>query len=924
MKKMLSLFAATVFAFAAYAEDAVFKPFDMTVGDFFVNPIGYDLKDLAFSWKLPLERNGVRQTAYQIVVADSEEALERNPVWNSKKVENSRSVKILYNGKPLDSRKKMYWRVRVWDENDNVSEWSDVSTFETGLLSNSDWSAKWITSPQEPRIIAKMPRIGNHKETVEQKGLPPIYLRKNIGVKEEVVSARLYVASRGIFQFYINGQKVGNDYWGTGWTDYKIRIQANTYDVTKMLVEDDTNTLSAVIANGWYAGQNCWGHGWKDMYGIVPELLAQLEITYKNGKREIFPTDVSWKSGFGGTTFADIYAGEEFDANKEPADWKLPQFDDSKWDGVLVKDLEKVPSIDPRRNTPVVAETYLYPLSVKQIGEGAFIFDFGQNMVGVPRISIPSSPGRKIKIRYAEMLNPDGTMYTENYRAARSEDYYTCSGMGVEEWQPAFTFHGFRYVELSGFPANVKPSLDWIRGVVLHTEMPFIGSFVCSSQKINQLQSCIQWGQRGNFLSVPTDCPQRDERLGWTGDAQVFAPTAAFNMDVSAFFSKWMQDVRDAQLSNGLVPIFAPKMGDNSESPAWSDAVAVIPWEMYLAYGDEKILRDNYEAMKKWVEYQKSTSKELIRPALGFGDWLQPNSKNGRAGDTPKDLIGTAYFIRSADIVSKAAKVLGYREDSEKYSSLASDIRNAFMKKFVKEDNTVEGDCQTAYLLPLAFDIIPESRSQKVFEKLLKTIERNNWHLSTGFVGTPLINEVLTRFGRTDIAYKLLNNETYPSWLYPINQGATTMWERWNSYSHETGFGDVTMNSFNHYAYGAIGQWMYKNIAGLWYDENNPGYKNIIFAPKLGGGLTFANATHLTPYGMASSGWRISDGVMEWSITIPANATGTIVFPTKRTDTIRLNGHRVESKKFADAGGWPALENMPSGKYQILLRYEQN
>ena len=381
MKKMLSLFAATVFAFAAYAEDAVFKPFDMTVGDFFVNPIGYDLKDLAFSWKLPLERNGVRQTAYQIVVADSEEALERNPVWNSKKVENSRSVKILYNGKPLDSRKKMYWRVRVWDENDNVSEWSDVSTFETGLLSNSDWSAKWITSPQEPRIIAKMPRIGNHKETVEQKGLPPIYLRKNIGVKEEVVSARLYVASRGIFQFYINGQKVGNDYWGTGWTDYKIRIQANTYDVTKMLVEDDTNTLSAVIANGWYAGQNCWGHCWKDMYGIVPELLAQLEITYKNGKREIFPTDVSWKSGFGGTTFADIYAGEEFDANKEPADWKLPQFDDSKWDGVLVKDLEKVPSIDPRRNTPVVAETYLYPLSVKQIGEGAFIFDFGQNMV---------------------------------------------------------------------------------------------------------------------------------------------------------------------------------------------------------------------------------------------------------------------------------------------------------------------------------------------------------------------------------------------------------------------------------------------------------------------------------------------------------------------------------------------------------------
>jgi len=697
------------------------------------------------------------------------------------------------------------------------------------------------------------------------------------------------------------------------------RLQTNAYDITSML-HSGKNALSAVIGDGWFSSRIGFDRKARGFYGKKPELLAQVEITFKDGSKQIIATDDTWKWSFGPIRFADIYDGEECDGRLDLGYWKETGYDESAWKTVATKNVEAAPLLEPRRNQPIVQKDFLYPVSVKEISEGTFIFDLGQNMVGWPRIRIPSVGGREIKIRYAEMLNKDGTLYVENYRAAQSVDKYTCAGTGTEEWEPTFTYHGFRYVELSGFPKNIKPTLDWVRGIVLYNDMRSTGSFFCSKPKINTLQNNIRWGQKSNFFSTPTDCPQRDERLGWTGDAQVFIPTAAFNMDVSAFFTKWMLDLEDTA-KDGCPAHVAPALNVNGGSPAWSDAIVICPWEIYMAFGDVKILRQNYTAMASWVDYMARTSKNLIRPAKGYGDWLQPNGKtDSAASDCPKDLIGTAYFVRSADLLSKTAAVLGKTGDAEKYANLAADVRKAFNKEYVSKDGSVKSDCQTAYLLALGFDILPETIRAKAFEKLVAAIARDGNRLNTGFVGTPLLNPVLTRFGRMDLAYMLINNEQYPSWIYPINQGATTMWERWNSYSHEKGFGSAGMNSFNHYAYGAIGQWMYKDIAGLWYDESNPGYKNILFEPKLGGGFSFANATHETPYGTAYSSWKVIDGVMEWTVIIPPNATGTITFPTQNVKSIRINGYPVGSRKMTTKDGLPCMTDVASGTYEILLR----
>ena len=920
-----------------YALGAVggFKPTNLSVGEFFTNPIGYSLDDLSFSWQIPALHQGIRQSAYQIAVADTPENLEAKPIFDSGKVESSDSVNVPYKGKKPNSRQRLYWRVRVWDETGKMSDWSDPAFFEAGLLSNSDWSGKWIFTPEPLRKMGDVDlNLPGRKRSFERLGVPPAYMRKEFEAKSGIKSARLYVASRGIFRISINGRKVGNDFWGTGWTDYYKRIQTNTYDVTKLVWEGSDNALGAIIADGWYSGRMTWHMSKGNYGGQKPELLAQLEIEYEDGSRQTVSTDSTWKASFGPIVDSDIYDGERYDSRLEMDDWDRTGFDDSEWKSAAEKPVEDMPLLEPRRNQPIVEKDVLYPVSVKKVSDGTFIFDLGQNMVGWARIKIPSVPGREIKIRFAEMLNKDGTMYTENYRSAKSTDYYICSSHGVEEWEPNFTFHGFRYVELSGFPENTKATTDWVRGIVLYNDMPDAGTFVCSNPNLNLLQNCVYWGQRSNLFSVPTDCPQRDERLGWTGDAQVFCPTAAYNMDTAAFYTKWMFDVRDSQRADGNVAMICPLVYNThvngkpvsdmtanwyNASAAWSDAMVIIPWDIYLAYGNDKILRQNYDAMKKWVDFQKATSDNLIRPNVGFGDWLQVGRKPGNSV-APKSVIGTAYFVRTCDILSKTAKLLGRDGDAKTYSELAKSVRGAFVEKFVKPDGTIMSDCQTVYLLALAFDILPEHLRQKSFSKLVDAVERVGRHLDTGFVGTPLVCEVLTRFGRHDLACAVVQQEDYPSWIYPITQGATTMWERWNSYTHKDGFGDVNMNSFNHYAYGAIGQWMYRHLGGLWLDESKPGYKNIIFAPKPEGGINFASTSHITPYGTAMSSWKISDGVMEWKVVIPPNSTGTLEFPTDNPKLIRVNGHVVPSGTLENVNGVPTIREMPSGTYSILLK----
>lgn len=936
ISRITLLFTTLFVGLSAFAAG---RPYDVSVGEFFDNPLGYNLDDLSFSWKLPADRPGISQSAYQIVVADSLENLEEKPLWDSGKVYSSASVKVPYGGKALTSRQKCYFRVRYWDENGKVSSWSDSRSFEAGLLKNSDWIADWISADEPVKRREEIRYKGKVPRKVVLGGDKPAYMRKEFTASPAIVKARLYIATLGIFQLYINGKKVGSDFWGTGWTDYEKRVQANTYDVTDM-INSGNNTIGLILGGGWYTGRMGWSLNSCE-YGDNPKALVQLEIEYANGGRSVVVSDASWKWSRGPIVAADIYDGEDYDARLEQPGWNdtysnpgmrnlwglignVEPFDDSSWKPVKTQRLISTPLIQPRRSPPVVVKDTLYPISVKKVYPGAYIFDLGQNIVGWAKIKIPSVPGRKITIRFAEMLKQDGTMYTENYRTARSVDTYVCASYGYETYEPSLTFHGFRYVELSGLSEEIEPSADWVEGKVVYSDLKLIGSFVCSDPQINRLQSNIQWGQRCNFFSVPTDCPQRDERMGWLGDAQVFVPTAAFNMDVDAFFNKWTLDIRDATTENGAYPDIAPRksvgwFGKNRGNAAWADAGVICPWEIYLAYGDVKILRDNYPSMQKWIQYLQDTSKDGMRIEGVYGDWLQPYAVPPSKSDSSKQLISQAYYVRSADLVSKTAKVLGKDADSKKYAEVAKKARERFCKEYLKDGGVVENDCQTSYLLALAFDILPEKDRPAAFKNLLRAIERADNHLRTGFVGTPLLNPVLTRFGRPDVAFDLLFKQTYPSWLYPINQGATTMWERWNSYSLKDGFGDVNMNSFNHYAYGAIGQWLYKDVAGLWHDEAAPGYKNIIFAPNITPKMSFASATNNTPYGVASSSWKQTDGVIEWNVVIPPNATGTIVFPTKNADSIRINGDPL-AKGTPLRDGKPILKGVKPGKYRILLR----
>ena len=892
----------------------ILKPYDLTVGENFDNPVGYCLRKLSFSWKLP-QGDNIKQTAYRIQVVHNPEDfslaetdLYRTSVWDTKKVESSQSINIPFY-RELLSQERLYWRVKYWDNKGRESMWSDVKFFEAGLLDKSDFLGEWISSPFKPRKWQPTLRSGNKivKKPAKTE-VQPTYFRKEFELNRQVKKARMYVATLGVFQAYINGEKIGDDVWGTGWTNYNKRVQVNTYDITKLL-EKGKNAVGALLGDGWYAGTIGWRH--KGVYGDIPAIKIYLDIEFDDGSNLQLATDKSWKSSYGAIQYSDIYMGEKYDARLEMDGWNEVGFDDSNWKNASYKIKSKPEFEDARRNTMIRPMQYLKPVNIRKIGDKKFIVDMGQNMVGWAEIKMSAPKGEKIKLRYGEMLQQTGMLYTENYRFADSRDEIISNGKTFV-WSPTFTFHGFRYIEISGI--DYTPELDDIKGVVLHNDIAQTANFECSDEMINKLQSCILWGQKSNFFSVPTDCPQRDERLGWTGDATAFTPTASFNMDVRAFFHKWSLDMRDSQRSDGNMAFICPDiLGAANGAPFWGDAIVVIPYEIYMAYGDKKILVDNYDAMKKWVDYQNNSSKEFIRANRGFGDWLQPNS-NKTTGDTPNELIATAYFAYTAELVSKTAKILDKKDDIVKYQKLSDDVKKAFNKKFVKQDGEMTTDAQTAYLVPLNLNVIAPEMREKVFAKLVKRIENDNFHLRTGFIGTPHLNPTLSKFGRPDLAYRLLMNKTYPSWLYPITQGATTMWERWNSYTHKDGFGDVNMNSFNHYAYGAIGQWIYKDVAGLWYAD--AGYSKILYAPTPNSALNYASVWHDTPYGRASSKWNTIGGKeMRWQIQIPSNSEGIVVFKTKNKNSIKVNGKQPVGLQTSDCG-YPCI-TLGSGEYQI-------
>ena len=871
------------FSLIACSEQETLKSAEnLTVSEGFENPLGFYDSAPTFSWQLPVSDNVSSQSAYQIIAASSPDLLPNNAdLWDSKKQETDQSIWIKYDGKPLESRQKVYWQVKYWNKEGEASSWSEINHFELGLLNNSDWQAKWVGLNTAKDSLRGRGNVLIHK---------PQYLRKGFELSSDVASARLYITAKGVFDVSINGENVSDDAMSPGFTTYDKRIETLTYDVTN-LIESGQNTIGVELASGWYSGRLLWGTTpWDNT--VSPKVLCQLELEMKDGSKEIITSDESWKGMTNGPIqFSEIYDGEIYNANLEMPNWTTNTFDDKGWANVEVANIDENVKLEPKRHTTVKGKIKLTPKEITE-KDGAIIFDLEQNMVGVPLVSVPMKKGDTLKIRFSEMLSPDGTFYTNNYRGAHSTDYHIASEDGEIEYIPKFTFHGFRFVELSGFDTSKEPKKTWVTGVVQYSDFDDNGTFTSSHEKLNQLQSNIVWGLRGNFLDIPTDCPQRNERLGWTGDAQVFGPTSMFNADVYKFWASWMQSVRESQFENGAIPWTVPDArGNKIASSGWGDVCVIIPWKIYMRTGDKGFLEDNFEMMKRWVAHHEEMSKDYISNMMSFSDWLQPYPENGNTrGDTSRNLIGTAFFAHSAKLTAQTAQVLGKTEEQAKYEALYKKVAKAFDNTYFDETGKVKGvtETQTSYLLALAFDLLPEEKQKNAQTNLLRKLKEADNHLRTGFLGTPLLSQVLDEMGQIDLMYKLLFNETYPSWFYSINQGATTIWERWNSYSKTEGFNPQNMNSLNHYAYGAIGEWMYERVAGIAPLE--AGYKTIRIAPQPREPLTSASANLVTPYGKVSSSWEIKNSMFLLTVIIPPNTTAEIEIPAETSKQLLVNG----------------------------------
>lgn len=703
---------------------------------------------------------------------------------------------------------------------------------------------------------------------------PATQLRHGFRLADKPVArARLYTTALGHYEAHINGQRVGKDRFGPGWTDYRKRVQYQSYDVTA-LVRRGANAIGAHLALGWYGGN--LGMFGPHHYGDRPALLAQLEVDYRDGTSERVVSGDGWRAAAGPIVSSDMQAGEEYDARLETAGWTSPGFDDTRWlpaEAVGGVDTEIVAQVDG----PVRVAKELPAKKVTRVAPGVFVFDLGQNMVGSVRLRVSGPAGTTVRLRHAEVLNPDGSIYTANLRTARATDTYTLKGGGEETYEPRFTFHGFRYVEVTGYPGT--PRAGAVTGRVMHTSAPFTFEFESDVPMLNRLHDNISWGQRGNFLSIPTDTPARDERLGWTGDINVFAPTAAYVMESARFLTKWLQDLRDAQTAGGSFTHVAPDIaGVGDGSAGWGDAGVTVPWALYQAYGDERILGTSWDSMVKWLDYLRAHSDNLLRPADGFGDWLNIED------ETPKDVIATAYFAHSADLTARTARVLG--KDPAPYDTLFGQVRDAFRAAYVTADGRVKGDTQTAYVLALSMELLPEAARKPAADRLVALIEAKDWHLSTGFLGTPRLLPVLTATGHNDVAYRLLHRRTFPGWGYQIENGATTMWERWDSIRPDGGFQDAGMNSFNHYAYGSVGEWMYANICGI--APGRPGFKQIVVRPRPGGEVRRAGGRYASVHGPITTRWETTaGGGFELECSVPPNTTAEVWVPAAGKRDVR-------------------------------------
>jgi len=844
------------------------------------NPVGVTLQHPDLSWELNASGRGVQQSAYEIRLGTGRQGSSvSRSVWNSGKTLSGESVHVPCGTEVLHAATTYYWQVRVWDNQGHASPWSEPTSFQTGLSVASDWKAQWI----EP---------GPRDSGQEQSPL----LRKVFSTHKKVLSATAFITAHGLYEAFINGKKVGDGCLTPGWTSYNKRLQYQQYDVTALLQHGD-NAIGVMLGNGWYRGPLTWDNH-RDIYGKFLGLLFQLQVTYTDGSTETIASDGSWTSATGSVISSEIYTGETIDDRLERKGWNTAGYKDTGWSAVTVAQYG-YDNLVSTFNEPIRKHETFKPIKIWTTPKGEQVIDFGQNLVGWVQLKIAGKAGQVISLEHAEVLDKAGNFYTENLRSAKQHDVYILSGEGQESFEPHFTFQGFRYVKVEGIQGTLNP--EDFTAVALYSDMEKTGSFSCSNALLNQLQHNIQWGQRGNFLDVPTDCPQRDERLGWTGDAQVFSRTASFNMNVDNFFAKWLKDVAADQQPSGKVPHVIPNVlgPEDGGSTGWADVSTIVPWNMYLAYGDRHILEDQYASMKAWVGYMQQQSKNnLWNTGTHFGDWLfysAGDDADGSSAVTDKYLIAQCFYAHSTQLLLNAANVLNKTSDLQTYTALLNEIKQAFVKEYMTPNGRLISGTQTAYVLALEFDMLPESLRAQAAERLVENVHRYDDHLTTGFLGTPYLCHVLTRFGYTDVAYTLLLQDTYPSWLYPVKMGATTIWERWDGIKEDSSFETPGMNSFNHYSYGAIGDWMYRVVAGI--DETAPGYKEISIKPHPGGKLTQVDADLQTYYGTVGSHWSVSGGQLTLDVTIPANTMATIYIPAHSADAVQENGQALSEDK---------------------------
>ena len=758
-------------------------------------------------------------------------------------------------------------------------------------------------------------------------------LRRSFPVTEPILSARLYAAALGAYSFSINGKQVGDQILAPGWTDFRQRVIYQAYDVTDQ-VKTGKNAIGALLAPGWYATPLEWA-GQGNNYGKTqPALRAQLRIEYLDGSVDWVLTDEQWKADVSPILSAEIYDGETYDARKLQDGWDQPGFDDAKWNPVsIVRPLE--PAMEWQYFPPIRAHQVLDGKAITNPGPGVYIYDFGQNLAGVARLRAKGAAGTDVRLRFGEVLNPDGTLYVENLRTAKATDHFVLAGRGAaEQFEPKFTFHGFRYVELTGLSA--QPELGDVKAVVFHTDAPFTAQLKTGNAMINQLWSNILWGQRSNFVGVPTDCPQRDERLGWTADAQVFWRTATYNMDLAAFSRKFSADMRGTQAGTAMYGIFAP--GTSTAHPAygtgWSDAGVIIPWTSWIQNGDPAVLEENWAAMEKYLAAIEAANPDHLWKndyGIPFADWLAPE------GVTPVDLIATAYWAYDVSLMKQMAHAAGKTAEEKKYGQLFAKIKAAFNQAYVKADGYVGGvppppvfasgtetklddkpvETQTGYVLALEMDLLPDSLRPAAAQRLVDRLAKNQWRLGTGFLGTPFLLGVLADTGHADVAYRLLLNTEYPSWGYLVEHGATTMWERWNGDQKRD---DPTMNSYNHYAYGAVGDWIYRYAAGIDADPDDPGYHTVWLHPTFGPRLGSLDFSYESGYGTIRSSWSISAKTVTWKLTIPPNAMGQLPLTKEDASRFQLGGRNLATGaelRSAEGSKGGKVYELPAGSYQF-------